>query len=360
MNSENRRGEHTLREIRAQAAAWEDTFRRIEAAAPGLKEAVGEAEEIVFAGCGSAFNISHAVAPFAQAALGRTCRAVQSSDLALNPGMFLNPRRRTLAVVYSRSGDTTESVLALRTARAAGCRTVAITCFPASAMAREASLPIALEGASEKSVTTTRSLTSMVLAGSYLAALCAGDAGKVRQLQELPRLATGMMERFERTGREIAENPSIRKYAFVGSGTLYGLAREAQLKIKEMVLLPADSYVSLDYQHGPMSNVDRGMLVTILQSDAGRAWDFELLRNMKALGGVTLLLCDRDRDGYREYADYLVEMESGLGDGLRDVLYMPTLQFMAWYKSMAAGCDPDRPRNLSYFVRVEAPRGGCG
>jgi glucosamine--fructose-6-phosphate aminotransferase (isomerizing) len=107
----------------------------------------------------------------------------------------------------------------------------------------------------------------------------------------------------------------------VGSGSYYGLAREAQLKVKEMVLLPSDSYVSLDYQHGPMSNVDPQMLVTVMVSDAGRFYDLTLARNMKNLGGKVLVLCDRGGQEFHGYTDYIVELNSGLGDGIRNILY---------------------------------------
>ena len=113
-----------------------------------------------------------------------------------------------------------------------------------------------------------------------------------------------------------------------------------------------DSYVSLDYQHGPKSNVDEQMLVTIMVSDAGRPYDLELAGNMKSLGGKVFVVCDK-AIGFTDSADYVIELGSGLGDGSRDILYMPALHFMAYYKSLAVGCDPDRPVNLSYHVELD-------
>ncbi|MBN1837708.1 MAG: SIS domain-containing protein [Spirochaetales bacterium] len=352
MKETGERGQHTLREIRSQAEAWEGVLRRIEAKAGALRALVEPAEEIVFCGCGSAFNISHAAAPFAQATLGKTCRAVQASDVFLHPQMFLHPKRRTLGVVISRSGSTTESVEALRTLAARGCATLAITCFAESPMAREGSEALVLAEAGERSVTTTRSLTSMVLAGQCLAAVCRPGGRGLEDYAPLPELYRARVEEFEEQGRAVSRDPEIGKYAFVGSGGLYGLAREAQLKIKEMVLLPSDSYVSLDYQHGPMSNVDPRMLVALLVSEAGRPYDLTLARNMKSLGGKVWVLSERAA-GFEAHSDYLLELGSGLPEGVRDVLLMPALQFLAYYKSMAAGQDPDRPHNLLYHVEVQ-------
>jgi len=347
------KGEYTLSEIKSQADSWEGVFKCIDGELENIKHVWLDIEEVVIAGCGSGFNIANSVAPFFQKVTGVTCRAVHASDILINRQSFLNKNRKTLVVVYSRSGDTTESHLAMKTAKNAGAATIAIVCFRDSGMAGDADIALVLEDAVEKSVTTTRSFTSMVLAGYYLAAKCGDDDDLSGGLMKLPTIARGKMTSFRELGERIAADEKIKKYAFLGSGSCYGLAREAQLKVKEMVLLPSDSYVSLDYQHGPMSNVDENMLVTIMISDAGSRYDRELAENMRKLGGRTFILGDGCDDALKKNADYLLELGTGLEDGLRDVLYMPVLQFMAYYKSLAVGCDPDNPKNLSYHVTLK-------
>ena len=347
-------GAHTLKEILSQADSWEGTISRMDERLAQLAAISDRADEVLFTGCGSAFNISHAVSPFFQRMTGKPCKAVHASDMMLNSDEYLNPKAKTLVIAYSRSGDTTESVEALRRAVEAGASTVAIVCFRKSAMVSLAQEAVILEEAVEKSVTTTRSLTSMVLAGNYLAAACGKHESILAAFKTLPDLARNKMDSFHETGREIASVSQIRKYAFLGHGSYYGLAREAQLKIKEMVLLPSDSYVSLDFQHGPMSNVDSGMLVTVMASDSGRRHDISVAKNMKALGGKILILCDQDRGEFSPEADFLIELKSDLGDGIRNILYMPTLQFMAYYKSLSEGHDPDNPKNLYYYVTLDS------
>ncbi len=348
-----KRGKHTFAEIGSQADSWEGVFKRIEHNAASLKKLYSETDEILFTGCGSAYNISHAVAPFFQEHSGKSCRAVHASDLMINPGYFINRNRKNLIIGYSRSGNTTESVRALDTAKQAGARTIAVTCFEQSRMAQLADLSVTLKEASEKSVTTTRSLTSMVLSGYDIAATCTEAVQVRKNLKKLPALARRNMQLFQQTGKSIAENRHITKFAFLGSGTYFGLAREAQLKVKEMVILPSDAYVSLDFQHGPMSNVDQNMLVTIMVSDAGRHFELELAKNMKSLGGKIFIICDSDDSGFKKLSDYIIELKSGLDDGIRNVLYMPVLQYMAYYRSLLEGWDPDNPRNLYYFVELE-------
>jgi len=345
------RGAHTLHEIRSQAEAWDGTLARIDRDAAELGALLACAEEIIVAGCGSGFNVAYAVAPVLQRATGKSCRAAHASDLVIHPDSFLSRSHETLVMVYSRSGATTESVMAMDTAQAAGHKVLAVVCYAASPMATDADAVLVLAEAVEQSVTTTRSFTAMVLAGHYLAAVAARDEVARRAMRELPALVAARMADFEALGKQISEDPAIAKYAFLGSGARYGLAREAQLKVKEMVLLPADSYVSLDYRHGPMSNVDEGMLVTVLGSQAGQGYDADLIRDMKGLGGQVFALFNRSRAG-AACADYRLDLDVALGDDQGDVLYMPALQFLATYKSLAVGCDPDHPRHLSHHVEL--------
>ncbi len=355
-NEKRKLGVHTFAEIMTQADSWEGVTRRIDEQAGKYKDLYTGSEEILFTGCGSAFNISYAVAPFFQKLSGKTCRPVHASDLMINPGLFLNGNRPTLVVGFSRSGETTESLAALETARKAGAATIAVVCFAQSRMANIADATLVLEEAVEKSVATTRSLTAMILAGYYLAGVCTENSEVCNCLKTLPNISRRKMDDFHELGRQIGTEEQLTKFAFLGSGSYYGLAREAQLKVKEMVLQPSDSYVSLDYQHGPMSNVDENMLVTIMVSDAGQVYDLELAKNMKGLGGKLLVLCDKDTQGFAGVADYVMELSTGLGDGLRDILYMPVIQFMAYYKSLAGGYDPDNPENLFYYVGLKTER----
>ena len=77
---------------------------------------------------------------------------------------------------------------------------------------------------------------------------------------------------------------------------------------------------------------------------------------MKSLGGKVFTICDKNDGNLINISDYMIELDTGLGDGVRDILYMPALQYMAYYKSMSMGFDPDNPKNLSYHIEL-AERG---
>jgi glucosamine--fructose-6-phosphate aminotransferase (isomerizing) len=176
------------------------------------------------------------------------------------------------------------------------------------------------------------------------------DETCLNELQRLPALCESKMDAFHDIGKNIGENTNIMKYAFVGSGPFFGQAHESQLKIKEMVLLPVDAYPTLDFRHGPQSNVDSQMLITVFLSDSARIEEGKFLRDMRSLEGRTWVICDQADDQIRENADYILEVNAGLGEFARGVLYMPAVQYMAYYRSLSRGLNPDEPRNLSYWV----------
>ena len=337
-----------LAEILNQPEAWNRTIALVLAGAGRLKDLFKGIEEVLFTGCGSGLNAAEAIAPTFQRFTGIRARAVPAAELVFFPDTVLVAGSRTLVVALSRSGSTTETEMARETAQRRSLPTLAITCHPDSPLARRSTEALVLEAANERSVTTTQSLSSMVLCGQLLSGLVAGDQGYLEQLGRLPRLGERIMGRCQELGRGIGENADIRKFAFVGSGALRGLAREAQLKIKEMVLLPADAYPLLDYRHGPKSNVDERMLVTVLSTDRTRQVEQEFLAEMKGLGGRLLVICEQAAGGLA--AEYVAEVDSGLPDFARDVLYLLPIHFLAYYKSLAEGQSPSTPKNLTYWV----------
>jgi glucosamine--fructose-6-phosphate aminotransferase (isomerizing) len=352
MPAERERGKYTLPEILNQPNAWADIIELTEARSEGLRKLADGVDEVVFTGCGSALNVSAALAPTFQHFTGVKARAVPAAEVVFfSETVFVNDGNY-LAVIISRSGETTEAVMACETVQARGMKTLAITCYPESRLAQATTEALVLESASEKSVVTTQSLTGMVLCGQVMSGIVSDDADYVAQLRRLPELGRRVIEEYHSLGREIAGAENLTKFAFVGNGPYFGLAKECQLKVKEMVLQLSDCYPVFDYRHGPKSNVDKNMLITVLMSDSARSEETTFLRDMKALGGNTLAICDRADQEIKEAADYLVEVDSGLPEFARGILYVPPVHFLAYHRSLARGQDPDTPTNLTYWVEM--------
>jgi glucosamine--fructose-6-phosphate aminotransferase (isomerizing) len=341
-------------EISSQGEAWEQLIPLIVARAEAIGQFFDGVEEVIFSGCGSGLNAALCAAPTFQAKAGISARAIPAAEIDQFPESVLLGGRQTVGVLLSRSGKTTEVVRALDQLHTRGIRVLAITCTASSGLATGSDLAFILLPVTEQAVATTRSITGMILSTQLLAATVSGDESYLDELSRLPQLGQAQMERFHELGKEIGQREDIKRYAFVGSGPFFGVAQESQLKVKEMVLLPVDAYPTLDFRHGPQSNVDKETLVTAFISDAAREEEVRFLQDMRALGGITWAVCERADEELRAAADYMLELGSGLGDWARAPLCLPAVQYMAYYRALSQGLNPDQPRNLSYWVDTSA------
>ena len=118
-----------------------------------------------------------------------------------------------------------------------------------------------------------------------------------------------------------------------------------------MTLLPADAYPMFDFRHGPQSNVSPQMLVTALLSDTAQQQEAAFLKDMHAFGGIIWGICEKASQEIHKTTHYLLELRSNLSELARLPLYLPAVQTMANYRSLALGLNPDEPRNLSYWIK---------
>lgn len=337
-------------EISSQGQAWGDLTSQLLAASPNLFQLFEGVDEVIFSGCGSGFNAALTARPLFQHLTSIPSQSVPSADVYLFPDSFIPKERKTLAVLISRSGKTTETVLAMEIFRQRKISSLAITCDPESPLARGTTQFLALTPVQERAITTTRSLTGMILAMQIVAGIVARNSEFLNQLQQLPEIFAARHDLFHSTGRTIGQRTDITKYAFLGSSLFFGLAHEAQLKVKEMTLLPADSYPALDFRHGPMATVNEQSLITAFISDSGKEAETQVLKDMKQLGGVVWAICEKSTPALKACADHLLELDSGLDEIARACLYLPAVQYMACYRALTEGYNPDRPTNLPYWV----------
>lgn len=349
MASESRQY-HSYREIISQPKAWSILLPVVLSHADALRHMFAGVQQVLFVGCGSGFNASIFGAPIFQTKTGIPARAVPAADVYLFPASVLIPGRRELAVLSSRSGQTTEVLNALEFLKDQGVPTLGITCSADSPLAQNSDLSLVLSAVAEQAVVTTRSLTGMLLTQQLIAALVSGDKNYLDELRQLPELAERYMPVFHDLGQRIGQQTDITRYAFVGNGPFYGIACESQLKIKEMALLPSDGYPMLDFRHGPQSNVDGQMLITAFLSDNAHDEEIRFLGDMRALGGRVWSLCSGSNPTQAHAAEYVLEFDAGLDQYARGPLCLPAVQFMAYYRALSRGLNPDAPRHLDYWI----------
>ncbi len=330
----------TVDEILSQTKAWAEAL-----AVASLVQLPKPADidQVIFTGCGSCYYLSLSAAALFQELTGRTARAVPAGELLLNPQVALPQAGRLLLVGVSRSGTTTETLRAVERFRESGRGPVVAISTDGAGLSDLADVAILIPKGHEESIAQTRSFASMHVAASVLCARMAGNTEMLDAMSALPIAGRRLLDACEPIAHELGEDLGLDRFYFLGSGIRYGLACEANLKMKEMSLTHSEPFHFLEYRHGPKSLAGPGALVVGLVSDKNRLQELAVLDEMKELDSRTLSLAETDAD---------IAFESGIPESVRAILYLPALQLMAFYRSLAKGLNPDRPHNLTAVVQL--------
>jgi len=340
-------GEHTYEEIISQPKAWSQALEVMAALRGAITSLWVDHPEmqVLFTGCGSTYYLSLAAAALVQEITGRGARGVPAGELFLYPAATYDHTRSHIMVAISRSGTTSETLAAVkRFQQTGGGPVVVVTNDGESPLAKLGDLTIAIPAGQEKSVAQTRSFASMVVAVAGFAALVAGRDDLLRSMVGLPEIGSKLLETSQPVAKSLGGNLDLDRFYFLGSGPRYGLACEVNLKMKEMSLTHSEPFHFMEFRHGPMSMVTRTSAVIGLLSTAQRQHEQAVLDHMKTLGGNVVSLAESGAD---------LNFASGLPEAVRNVLYLPPLQLMAYYRALAKGLNPDRPTNLSAVIELE-------
>jgi glucosamine--fructose-6-phosphate aminotransferase (isomerizing) len=330
----------TYQEIKSQPGAWAealDVTSRV-----SLPE-IDPYSQIIFTGCGSTYYLSLAAASLYQELTGRAARAVPGGELLLNSQTVLIDQK-TLLVAISRSGTTTETVKAVEKFKQEQRGDVVVISNYDEVLSQFADVNIVIPKGQEESVAQTRSFASMYVAVTGFAARMAGRDDLLEAMASLPEIGARLIRDFEPVAREIGENLNFDRFYFLGSGILYGLACEVNLKLKEMTLTHSEPFHFLEFRHGPMSMVNEKAVIVGLVSESNFSHEKAVLNEVQTLGGKTVALGESRVD---------IAFGSDIPESVRSVLYLPVLQLMAFYRSLAKGLNPDRPNNLEAVVKLD-------
>jgi glutamine---fructose-6-phosphate transaminase (isomerizing) len=330
----------TYREIKSQTEAWGQALDVTD----GVKlPNAADYEQVIFTGCGSTYYLSLAVAALYQELTGCVARAIPGGELLLNSRTILTDQK-TLLVALSRSGRTTETIKAVEKFKAERRGQVFVISNYDADLSPLADVNIVISKGQEESVAQTRSFASMYVAVTALCVRMAGRRDLLNGMNRLPKIGNWLIDKWEEFARQIGENLNFDRFYFLGSGIRYGLACEVNLKMKEMTLTHSEPFHFLEFRHGPMSMVTENTVVVGMLSDLNRVHEAKVLAEMKSLGGTVAGLGEKDAD---------VQFESGIPESVRGVLYLPVLQLMAFYRSVAKGLNPDKPNHLAAVVKLD-------
>jgi glucosamine--fructose-6-phosphate aminotransferase (isomerizing) len=336
-------GTYTRQEILSQPQAWENTLKILHEHRLGLVDLKpsDNFDTIFFTGCGSTYYLAHAAAALCQHLTRMPCRAYPASELWLYP-LSAYTRQKTLLVAISRSGETTETLRACEAFTSEKRGTLlTLSCYGQMPLAHMDGVNIVLPSGQERSVAQTRAFSTLFIANVAIATLWSGRDDLFTSLSKLPEVGQLMLERLIPLASSIGTDASIDRFYWLGSGPRYGLAAELSLKMKEMSLSHSEPFHFLEFRHGPKSMVTGSSLVIGLQSTLNDRHESAVLADVKTLGGRTLVMAETGGD---------VSFNSGLDEAIRDVLYLPMGQLVAFERSLSKGLNPDLPQNLDSVV----------
>jgi len=351
-------GKYTMEEIVSQTKSWDAVVQnipKIKSAFESCRHSYSKNSDFIFTGCGTSFYLALSAAKVYANIVGVKAMALPASEVLFSTeSIFQKNSDGYTCVLISRSGTTTEVIRTAEKIKNQFSTAVlcALSCRPDSKLVRMCNHTFVIPEADERSVVMTRSFTSMLLMVQVLASLHSNNDLYGETLKSLPEKGEMILNKYHPFVKNIIEKEEISKFVYLGQGPFYGLACESMLKIKEMSLASSEAYYTLEFRHGPMSAADEHMLITFFISDKGCNEETVLLKEMKKLGAKTLVICEHATDDIKEAADYLVELNSGLSDFSRLILYMPITQLLGFYAAKAKGFDPDNPRNLTQVVEL--------
>lgn len=338
-------GHFTREEIQSQPEAWAAALKVLYETRRSVLdlEPAGRFENIIYTGCGSTYYLSLAAAALTQELTGLPCRAFPASELWLYPGSSY-VTGKTLLVAVSRSGETTETLRACQAFLDKKRGTLlTLSCYGDMPLSKMGALNILLPSGQEQSVAQTRAFSTLYLGTVVLACLWAGREDLIDSMTKIPETGRRLLKTYTSLATELGRDASIDRFYWLGSGPRLGLACELSLKMKEMSLSHSETFHFMEFRHGPKSMITPSALTIGLRSTVNGQEEAAVLEDVKALGGHVLDIAETGSE---------VRFESGLDEAVRNVLYLPIGQMIAFNRSLSKGLNPDHPMNLDAVVKL--------
>jgi glucosamine--fructose-6-phosphate aminotransferase (isomerizing) len=357
-----------LKEIHEQPRAITDTFRGRLAPETGAivlpdvnldPATVRALQRVVFVACGTAFH----AATIGRTMVERLASLPAEVDLASEfryRDAIVGPE--TLVVAVSQSGETADTLGAVKAARLKGCPILAITNVVGSALTREATGVLAMHAGPEIGVASTKAFATMIVAvyllglwlGRQRNAITAEDVKKrIHDLVEIPRLVEKTLEldgEISALARELAH---ARDFLYLGRGVQYPIALEGALKLKEISYIHAEGYAGGEMKHGPIALIaDALPVVALVVRDGSYERMLGNLEEVRARDGLVVAVAHAGDRNVASKAKHVIEVPP-CAELLAPLITVVPLQLLAYHIAVRLGCDVDQPRNLAKSVTVE-------
>ena len=332
----------------------------LEAIAPNAAEILSKVEHIQIVACGTSYNAGMVARYWLESIAGVACDVEIASEFRYRKFVV---RPNSLLITISQSGETADTLAALRLAKEKGYMAAMTICNVAgSSLVRESDLAFMTRAGVEIGVASTKAFTTQ-LAALLMLVVAVGKAKQtlsmekeqeiVKALQALPAEIEKALA-FDKHIETLAEDFAEKNHAlFLGRGEFYPIAMEASLKLKEISYIHAEAYAAGELKHGPLALIDADMPVIVV------APNNELLEKIKsnieevrARGGQLYVFADKEA-GFSEAEGMKIITMPTVNDITAPIYYTVPMQLLAYHIALIKGTDVDQPRNLAKAVTVE-------
>ena len=356
-----------MKEIHEQPKAVQDTINayigadgKIDLGVSGITdEKIASITDINIVACGSAYHVGIAAQYIFEDLVRVPVRVELASEFRYRKPI-LSPH--TLVIVISQSGETADSLAALREAKELGVKTMSVVNVVGSSIARESDYVCYTMAGPEIAVATTKAYSTQLVM-SYILAIKFGQvkglvsdekAGEmIRELQTLPAKIQRLLDDKERIQWFASKFANARDIFFIGRGIDYAISLEGSLKMKEISYIHSEAYAAGELKHGTISLIEDGtLLVGVLTQSALYEKTVSNMVECKSRGAYLMGLTSYGNYNIEDTADFTVYIPR-TDEHFTPTLAVIPLQLMGYYVSCAKGLDVDKPRNLAKSVTVE-------
>jgi glucosamine--fructose-6-phosphate aminotransferase (isomerizing) len=317
-------------------------------------------DKVFVIACGTSFH----AAMMAKYAIERWTRLPVEIDIA-SEFRYRDPvlDDRSLVIGISQSGETIDTLAAVRYAKAQGATLIGVSNVVDSALAREADAVLYTRAGPEIGVAATKTFTTQLVAmqllGLYLAQVRGSlDSGRIgtmiAELEALPKKIERAVQLEDQVVAMAKEWADVRDFFFLGRSGDFPVAMEGALKLKEIAYVRAEGHAAGEMKHGPIALIEPGVVVVGVATDTHvRTKTLSNMQEMKARGGTIVMVVEEgDEAEVAELADHIIAVPAS-ADLICTVTAVVPLQLLAYHVATAKGFDVDKPRNLAKTVTVE-------
>lgn len=341
----------TEKEIYGQYNALQKTYQLFEEKEQDIRALFREKEfsSISFIGCGSSYSLAKSAAASASVRLDIPAYAYAAGDIMLNLPSYLPVLKNTLMVAISRSGSTSEVLMAVEAAQEALDVTCVSICAQENALIEKlADLSLEMPWAFDESVCQTRCVTNLYTANLLFIAACAGDKDTYKAVVDVISMGESHLQKI---------TPEIQSQAKKGwsnvvvlaDGELGGIAEEGALAFTEISLLSSRYFHLMDVRHGPIVLIDENTLVVAAITADDEAHQYKLLEDIKARGATVVTFGTREEV---PHSDCHISVQKQEVTAAYGILFIALPQLLSYYKAKELNINPDQPTGLDPWIKL--------